>query len=281
MAPTLLAVDLSYQTYRAAAANPGLTSRRVFTGGLYGFFVVLAKTIRETGATDVVVCRDTKPYRRSGAYPNYKQLRKQRADDELLRAYNQSITLVLEVLDAIGVPVWACQGFESDDLIALAATRYRHRFERIYAASNDSDLYQLLDVPNFGIYTKSIADVVTATTVAQRTGLTPQEYTLATALQGTHNDIAGIPGVGEVRARRAVLDPALMRKYMDSYGDIIRRNQQLIKLPHAELPTGLRLPRAVRGLDERQLYRSLGKYDIDTTASMVNALRQVLKEDNT
>ena len=65
----LVCVDLSYQVYRASAAHPMLTSRRVFTGGLYGFLQTFAKTVRETRATHVAFCQDCKPYRRSLEYP--------------------------------------------------------------------------------------------------------------------------------------------------------------------------------------------------------------------
>ena len=274
----LLCVDLSYQCYRAAAAHPMLTSRRVFTGGLYGFMTTIAKIIRETKATQVVFCRDVKPYLRSRDYPEYKMLRGAKRDDELLKMYQQTMTLVLEVLEALGFEPWGIAGFESDDLIGHSVIKYHNRYEMIYAASNDSDLFQLLYIDNFAIYSKNIADVTTGASLLKNTGLTPAQFSHMTALTGTHNDIAGIAGVGPVTAKNALRDPSLMRTLRDKHAAIIDRNRKLIKLPHDELPRDTRLPRYNNTFDARQLYRSLGFYDIDVTNSMVNAFEQVTRK---
>lgn len=273
---TLLAVDLSYQTYRAAASHPMLTCGDVFTGGLYGFLTTLAKQIRETGATRVVACRDMKPYRRSLIYPEYKLLRKKGADEDLLQAFTQSMRLVLEVLPVIGVPVMAEPGFESDDCIGWIAQNQRSRFKTIYAASNDSDLYQLFCYPNFKVLRKDFTDLVDRERLAAGPlGMTPDEFMLASALQGTHNDIAGIPKVGEVTAFKAIKDPALLRSLRERWGDLIDRNLQLIKLPHPEFPRS-RLP-AVEGSEfsARALYRFCGRFDIDVTKAMVDSFEQI------
>lgn len=276
---TLLAVDLSYQVYRATAAHPMLTSRRIFTGGLYGFFVTFAKIARETRATSVAFCQDVKPYRRSLIYPEYKQLRTKNRDEDLLRMYKQSMRLVLEVLEECGLQPWGIEGFESDDLIGHCVMKYRHRFSRLYAASNDSDLWQLLRYPNFHIYRKSLADVVTPASLNDAFGqpITPDEHMLMTALTGTHNDIAGIDGVGTVTALKAIRDPSLMRKLRERHGELIDRNLALIKLPHPEFPRAAPLP--VHGkFSPRTLIRALGRYDVDVTASMVSAFEALESE---
>jgi 5'-3' exonuclease len=271
----LLCIDVSNHVYKAAAAHPMLTSRRVFTGGLYGFFAAFGKIVRETQATHVAFCRDTKPYLRSETYPEYKKLRAANADDDLLKMYKQSLSLVEEVFEACGINAWAVKGFEADDLVGHCVMKYRHRFDRIYAASNDSDLWQLLWCDNFFIYRKSIADVVTGKWLWDHHELTPEQHMLATALRGTHNDVEGIKGVGEVTAFKAVKDPALLRTLRDKHGWMIERNLGLIKLPHAQLPRSLAIPDH-REFKPRELYKALGKYDIDVTGSMVSALEQTL-----
>jgi 5'-3' exonuclease len=278
MTRILLAIDLSYQTYRAAAAHPMLTSRRVFTGGLYGFFTTFAKMMRETRATHVAFCQDVKPYLRSLVYPEYKQLRKASADDDLLKMYKQSMSLILEVFEECGLQPWGVPGFESDDLIGHCVMKYRHRFDRIYAGSNDSDIWQLLWADNFFIYTKSINELISGASLAKKHNITPEQFMLATALQGTHNDIAGIVGVGEKTAIKAVRDdPALLRALKAKHGELIERNLGLIKLPHVELPRSTALPQHGGSFNPRQLYKSLGRYDIDVTGSMVNAFEQITR----
>ena len=275
MATVLLCVDLSYQVYRAAAAHPMLTCRRMFTGGLYGFLQTFAKTVRETRATHVAFCQDRKPYVRSLEYPEYKQLRKKNANDDLLKMYTESMALVVGILEGAGLNLWGIDGFESDDLIGHCVMKYRHRFDKIYGASNDSDLFQLFWADNFYVYSKGITDVMDGKGLMAKHGLTPEQFMLATALQGTHNDIAGIPGVGIVTAVKAVKDIPLLRKYRDSHGDLIDRNLGLIKLPHAQFPKQACLPVTKTSFNDRALYRSLGRYDIDVTGSMVQAFEQI------
>jgi 5'-3' exonuclease len=272
----LLTVDLSYQSYRACASHPRLKSMDdVFTGGVYGFLTSVSKIIREAEATDLIVCQDSKPYKRSEIYPEYKQLRRKAADPELLRLHQETMPLLLEMLDELGVPVWGVPGFEYDDLAAHILQRYRNRFDFIYAASNDSDLFQLLGRRNFGIFrTSSKSDIMTGERLSRDFGLTPEQYMLSTALMGTHNDIAGIPGVGQVTAIKAAKDPSMLRRYRDGYADIIERNLRLIKLPHEEFPVDLPMPRRTQEFSPRALYRFCGRLDIDCTKSMHDAFLQ-------
>lgn len=269
---TLLCVDFSYQVYRATCAHPMLSSGGTFTGGLYGFFMFLGKAVRDTRATRLAITLDSRPYLRSQEYPDYKKLRKKTLDPEVKERYEVSKRLVLETLFTVGAPCYALQGFESDDLIAGIALRNRHRFERIYAGSNDSDLWQLLWMDNFIIYRTGMDDLVTGDWLMKKHGLLPEQHMLATALTGSHNDVEGIRGVGDVTAYRAVKEPALMRQMRAKHGDLIDRNLALIKLPHRMLPPDCTLLDApARRFDPRSLYKALGRYDVDVTDWMVKA----------
>ena len=274
---TLLAVDLSYQSYRASAAHPNLTSDGTFTGGLFGFFQSVSKMIRECNADQIVFCADCKPYKRSEQFPEYKQWRVATRNEELLTKHKQTMTLLRQILPDLGLPIWELPGFESDDLIGHAVRKYRHRYRRIVAASNDSDLFQLLEADNFYVLRETEwASAWNRQRLLDKKGLTPDQYMLATALMGTHNDLPGIKGVGQVTAMNAVLEPGKLRALRDKHADIIDRNLALIKLPHPEFPWGARIPMATGEFDSRALYRALGRYDIQVTMSMVNALEQVL-----
>ena len=173
--------------------------------------------------------------------------------------------------------MWAEPGFEADDLAAHAVRHSASRWRRIFAASNDSDLYQLLTVSNFAVFKDERGTAVDAAALRARFGMSPEEFMLASALQGTHNDIAGIAGVGEKTAAKIVRDPALLRRYRDSHGEVIDRNLALIKLPHPEFPRSARLPGRTGPFNSRSLYRWAGKYGIEVTASMVNAYEQVAR----
>lgn len=277
MSRVLLLVDVSYQCYRACAAHPLLRDGDDnFTGGVYGFFQNLGKALRETGATSLVLCADSKPYVRSRDYPDYKLLRKQTADPELAERVADQKPKVLAAMAALGWDAWAAPGFESDDLIGHAVLRGRSRHSRIYAMANDSDLYQLFDdVPHFAVYSKDIADVWDGARLAREHGLTGAEYAHATALMGTHNGVEGIAGIGIKKAVQAVKDPARMRALRALHGDVIDRNRGLIRLPHAELPRDAAPPAPRLAGHRKQLYSALGVHDIQVTSSLITEFERL------
>ena len=271
----LLAVDLSNQCYKAAASHPGLSSDGRFTGGLYGFLVALQKTITAVGATDIVICEDMKPYLRSILYPEYKALRKETRDEALYEAAQYTLGLVRELLHVTGWPLWGLQGFESDDLVAHAAIKYRHRYRKVIAMSNDSDLYQLFTLPGFsiykgkkGIYTRDHYD-------REWKGLPLEHLPTALALMGTHNEVEGVHGIGPATAKDIVNHPFKLRQALGKHASIVERNLQLITLPHKDLPRELNIPDRSRKFVERDLLKFCGRYDINLTRAMCIAFEQI------
>ena len=278
----LLTVDLSNQIYRACHAHNMLQSvSGKFTGGLFGFLQSVSKAIEVSGATDILVCRDMKPYLRSETYPQYKQLRKKTADPELRAMHDETAPLLDELFDSIGVPCWGIKGFECDDLIAASAIRLRHRFERVVAMTNDSDTFQLFDLPGFRVYKRAEVPLVDqAAFYKAYGGITTEQFILSSALQGTHNDIEGIPGVGPVTALKIIKDPVLLRAKRAQFGELIDRNIALIRLPHPAMPS-VPVPFRDRGLrlNLNPLYGLCSRYDIKVVPAWVRALEQVLQAE--
>lgn len=280
-ARTLLLVDLSNQIYRACHAHDSLTFDGYFTGGLYGFMQSVSKAIEVSGATDLVVCRDTKPYLRSRDYPAYKTLRKTKQDPDMRAMYDESEPLVLRFLDALGIPLWGVLGFECDDLIAYAVRHMRHRFTSICAMCGDSDLHQLFDVPNFRMYGNADKPLMTPTAFQKLyDGISTEEFILASAMAGTHNEIEGVRGVGLKTAVKIMRDAVRMRQFRAIHEELIDRNLRLIRLPHPELPHQVVPIRDNVGhhINDpiRDLYRFCGDYGIQTPAWMVSSFNQVL-----
>lgn len=273
---SLLCVDLSNQVYKAAAANPNLTSGRTFTGGVYGFVMFLAKAVSVTGATQVVICKDLPPYVRSIEYPKYKKLRESNKDEELVIKVGQTKKILDDLFELLGMPVLGIKGYESDDMIGLVVRKYRHRFQKIVAASNDSDLYQLFDLcPNFSIY-KGKNGFYDQAEFDIEWGLSRDQFMEAHALMGTHNDIEGIEGIGPVRAKSIVLDPPNLRSYRLSHSKLIERNKRLIELPHPTLDPTIQLPRPSKAFNEREFIRFMGRLDIRVSQQLLNSLEKVL-----
>lgn len=273
---SLLCVDLSNQVYKAAAANPNLTSGRTFTGGVYGFVMFFAKAVSASGATQAVICKDLPPYVRSTEYPQYKKLRESNKDEELVIKVAQTKKILDEMFELLGMPVMGIKGYESDDMIGLVVKKYRHRFHRIVAASNDSDLYQLFDLcPGFSVY-RGKNGFYDSAEFDSEWGLSRDQFMEAHALMGTHNDIEGIEGIGPVRAKSIVLDPPKLRSYRLSHASLIERNKRLIVLPHPSLDPTVQLPRPTKTFNEREFIRFMGRLDIKVSQQLLNSLEKVL-----
>lgn len=266
---TLLAIDLSNTLYKAVATHQNLTHHGEFTGGLYGLLVSIATAINKVGATDLLFCRDMRPYLRSATYPEYKALRPTTRDEGVYDKFNSSMPQVLAVADAMGWPTWGIVGYESDDLIAQCV-RCR-QWRKTIGMSNDSDLYQLLDAHNFGIYKSAAQPIYTYDEFFYEWGMSTEDFKLAHAIMGTHNEIAGIDGIGPITVKKILRNPHEYRRIREKHGAIIDRNLGLIQLPHPSFPTDIYPHRTTYEFNYRKFIRLMAPYNIDVTASMVKA----------
>lgn len=270
----LLAVDVSNNIYKAAATNPSLVCDDRFTGGLFGFLHALAKAIIMTKATDLVLCWDSRPYVRSESYPEYKALRATNRDEELAAKARETEGYIKQLIEVLGLPTWAVSGFESDDLIALAVVKYRGRYGRIIAASNDSDLYQLFKYPTFAIW-RGKGGMYELEDFYSDYILEPDQFVTMLSLTGTHNEVAGIKGVGDVTATRACSEPHFMRQLRIDHHEIIDRNAKLISLPHPQLPRRTCLPTKTSKFRDRDLLKFCARFDINVSQAMLDAFNQI------
>lgn len=270
----LLVVDFKNIIYRSTSTHASLFSGRTFTGGVYGFMVSVLRAVRDVGATSVVVATDAPPYLRKAQFAEYKGDRKRKdPDDPMLMKAAQSMPIAKDLLDVIDVPFWSLDGFEYDDLCAWAAAQYAHRFDRVVAMTNDSDLYQLFDLPNFVVYKGSEKGLYgRAEFVAEHGELSRDQWVEVLSMTGTHNCVPGIEGVGPKTALKAIKDAVLMRKLLGAHEETIVRNRDLIRLPHPRFPSdpGMRLRRHT--VDLRDFMRFCNRYEIQVTQRMVEAL---------
>lgn len=248
-------------------------SQERFTGGLYGFLIMLAARIREHKPKAVVICMDSKPYHRQKAYGEYKGDRSdtvkkdkdgvERVPTSIL--VKQSVPLCLELLEILKIPVAAKEGYEADDMIAFLSDEYYHEFDEILIESNDSDLYQLLDeekkvacIRKKGLYNYDDFQ-------KEWDGISQTQLVAALAMMGTHNAVTGIKGIGQKTAIKTVKSSKLMQQVKDRHEGLIERNESLIVLPwpgleEYELPHLL-----VPDYNDRKLLKFLSTYDIKLT----------------
>lgn len=134
-------VDGSSYLFRAYHALPPLSnSRGEPTGAVVGVVNMLRKLVDEQAPDLMAVVFDAPgPGFREALYPAYKANRPPTPDD--LRA---QIEPLLQVVEALGLPVLRVSGVEADDVIATLALQAVDQGLDCLIATGDKDLAQLV-----------------------------------------------------------------------------------------------------------------------------------------
>ena len=278
---TLLLVDGTALLYRSFYAIRSLSTRAGQpTNAVFGFVKLSGQLLRVWRPSHVIVAFDGgTPAARLERLPGYKANRKPMPDD--LRT---QIPLTESYLDGAGLARVRVQGEEADDVIAtLTAQARRDGVPRVLIATQDKDLFQLVD-DAVRIVSQTQGEEVTGSVEVQaKTGVAPAKIVDWLALVGDSADnIPGVPGIGPktaaallaefgdldgLRAGVERLPNARVRSALQSAWDAVARNRELIRL-RTDLNCGLRWDEAalrpcrtaeLMGLYETLEFRSLAR----------------------
>jgi 5'-3' exonuclease len=209
----LLAVDAPSLYFRAFHGIPESAARTAAgepVNAVRGFLDMIAQLIR-TRHPDRLVCAldaDWRPAWRVALVPSYKQHRVAHGDvEEVPAALEKQVPVLLEVLQAIGIPAFGVPGYEADDVLGtLAATQP----SPVEVVSGDRDLYQLVDDTRgtrllyCGRGVAKLEDSDNAA-VEAKYGVPARWYADFAAMRGDPSDgLPGVPGVGEKTAARLI-----------------------------------------------------------------------------
>jgi 5'-3' exonuclease len=209
----LLLVDAPSLYFRAYFGIPENAARAADgspVNAVRGFLDMLATLIRgrRPGRLVCALDADWRPAWRVRLIPSYKQHRLSPRGGEIVPDnLVPQIPLILEVLEALGIPAVGAAGYEADDVLGTLATTQPGPTE---VASGDRDLFQLVDdaTPVRLLYCgRGVAKLedFDAAAVAAKYGVPPQAYADFAALRGDPSDgLPGVPGVGEKTAARLV-----------------------------------------------------------------------------
>jgi len=273
MTKTLLLVDYSNVMHRSIAVKKDLFSYNGrYTGGLYGFISQISKAINDFIPTNLLICKDTKPYLRSKEYEDYGTFKKRDNPNEVDGDTNfigESITYIDEFLEKFNIPTVGSVGYEADDYIALAVKKFHQDYDRIIILSNDDDLYQLMIHDNVfvakkkGLYGKQ--------EFIEEFEIDPLKWVDVTAMSGTHNSIEGIPRIGYKTAIKLLKKKGVkLLEVQEKNSELIERNRGLITLPHKTL-TELVVDLEIPPFTERKFLNYLLSYEISMTSAMSRA----------
>ena len=126
MTDTLLLLDghsLAYRAFFALPMENFATTTGQPTNAVYGFTAMLINVLRDEKPTRVAVAFDrSEPTFRHEQYVEYKAGRTKAPDE-----FRSQVSLIFEVLDALGIRHLSTPGYEADDIIATLATEAESR----------------------------------------------------------------------------------------------------------------------------------------------------------
>jgi DNA polymerase-1 len=243
--------SLAYRAFFALPAENFATTTGQPTNAVYGFTAMLINVLRDEKPTHVAVAFDrSEPTFRHEQYVEYKANRRETPAD-----FRSQLSLIFEVLDALGIRRLSLAGYEADDIIATLATEATADDMGVLIVSGDRDVLQLVSDDVTVLMTRrGISDMTrfTPEAVNEKYGLTPAQYPDFAALRGDPSDnLPSIPGVGEKTASKWVVEFGSLAKLVDRVdevkgraGDQLRehladvlRNRQLTELAK-DVPVG-------------------------------------------
>lgn len=197
------AMALIYRAYFALNKNPRITSKGLNTSAILGFANTLLELLKREKPTHLGVAFDTMaPTARHLEYAEYKANRPPLPEDIAV-----SIPYIKQLLQAMNIPVLYADGYEADDVIGTLSKKAEKEGYIVYMVTPDKDFGQLVSEHIF-IYRPARMgndiEILGPKEVCEKFGIRhPLQVIDMLGLWGDSSDnIPGIPGVGEVTARK-------------------------------------------------------------------------------
>ncbi|MEL7374259.1 MAG: 5'-3' exonuclease H3TH domain-containing protein, partial [Pseudomonadota bacterium] len=206
MTKKLLLVDGSAYLFRAFHALPPLTTAKGEpTGAVHGVLNMLNKMIREEQPDYIGMVLDApgKTFR-DDLFDDYKASRPPMPDD-----MRSQIQPIIDIVEAMGVPLLRIPGVEADDVIGTLATQASEAGIATLVSTSDKDMAQLVNEHVTLVNTMSNT-VLDRDGVKAKFDVWPEQIIDYLGLVGDTAD--NIPGVPKVGAKTAA-------KWLNAYGD--------------------------------------------------------------
>ncbi len=195
----LLILDGNSVINRAYFGVKPLTNREgLYTHAIYGFLNILERMEKEEQPDAVCVAFDLHgPTFRHLKYDGYKATRHGMPEELAMQ-----MPVMKEVLTAMNIPIYACQGWEADDVIGTVGRICSHNDWECVVVTGDRDSLQLIDK---NVHIKLVISKPGQTTATLYTeekfraeyGFEPKRLVDLKALMGDSSDnIPGVAGVG-------------------------------------------------------------------------------------
>ena len=204
----LLILDGNSVINRAYFGVKPLTTRDgLYTNAIYGFLNILERMEREEQPDAVCVAFDLHgPTFRHEKYDGYKATRHGMPEE-----LTQQMPVMKQVLQAMNIPIYQCQGWEADDVIGTVGRICSNNGWECVVVTGDRDSLQLIDE---NVHVKLVISRPGQTTATlydiekfqEEYGFEPKKMVDLKALMGdTSDNIPGVAGVGPKTATELLL----------------------------------------------------------------------------
>ena len=203
---TLMLLDSASLWYRAYYGMPDtlLSPTGMPVNAIRGYLDMTARLVTMYSPNRIVACieGDWRPSWRVELFPDYKanRLLDDSEEEEEPETLTPQIPVLLDLLDALGIPMVGVDDYEADDVMATFATREKGP---IRVVTGDRDLFQLVD-DRRDIKVVYLArgisqhDLVDIAWVANKYAIPGDRYALFAMFRGDPSDgLPGVRGIGE------------------------------------------------------------------------------------
>lgn len=202
---TLLLLDSASLWYRAFFGMPDtlLSPSGEPINAIKGFLDMSARLINQYQPSRLVACLegDWRPSWRVELFPGYKANRvDESGEEEEPDTLGPQIPILLDILEALGIPMVGVDDYEADDIMATFSVKERGP---TFVATGDRDLFQLVDDKRrvkIVYLAKGISnhDLVDRAWIKNRYEIPGERYALFAMLRGDASDgLPGVRGIGE------------------------------------------------------------------------------------
>ena len=198
---------IAYRAYYALNRNPRLNSKGLNTSAILGFTTTMYDLIRSQKPTHIGVAFDLQaPTFRHEKFEQYKANRDAMPEDIQL-----ALPYIKEIITAFRIPILTCVGYEADDVIGTLAKRAEANNFDVLMVTPDKDFGQLvsqhISMYRFGRMGKQ-DEILGVNEILEKFSIDRCEQVIdILGLWGDSSDnIPGIPGIGEKKAKQLVAE---------------------------------------------------------------------------
>lgn len=221
---------LIFKMYYAFLRKPMINSKGADTSILFGFTKYLLELIEKEHPTHLGVAFDPPGGTfRNEMYPEYKANRA-----ETPQLIIDALEPLIEICQAMNIPVLMLKGFEADDVIGSAAKRFAREGADVFMVTPDKDYGQLIEEHIFQFKPGKSGgenELVDKAKVCEKYGICdPSQVIDMLAICGDAADnVPGVKGVGEVGASKLIAKYGSMESIYEHLDELSERQRGMFE----------------------------------------------------